>query len=52
MFEQRPCDCDPGTPGAYGADGNVCELHGMDTVRFAKLRDRYARLIAWKDRQR
>lgn len=52
MFQQRPCDCDPGTPGHYGADGNTCELHSMDTVRFAKLRDRYARLLAWGDKTR
>ncbi len=51
MFAQRPCDCDPGSPEHYGADGNACELHDMDTVRFARLRDRYARMLAWKDRR-
>ncbi len=51
MFQQRPCDCDPDQPGFRDADGHICELHGMDTVRFAKLRDRYARLLAWRDRR-
>lgn len=52
MWKLRPCDCCPGSPEHYGADGNACYLHSLDPGSFRVLVQRFGRLLAAQERGR